>query len=836
MARVKIISNPYEKKISFQRFDEYNNTWNDIDSSNNPNSRLLNERLAKSFFPFSVSEIVEIIKAEYYSGDEPLEVVFEGTEDEFEDLSVICHGDFYVHSVTAVKAETRLENARDILPEIRDIFGKVSDIVEQSELSNPTVAVNCAKLEDAVSNVIPICVVGNYSSGKSTFINALIGNEILPNGDNPVTAKICRIRKSAYDNQAVIRINYDGSDVVIRFQGDNYSLDTINPDNGFIRGWEEELNNCSPKGIAEYIRTSISYINNYKDPDGEDPVSYVIDLEVPFQHGVLSKSDYQYVLYDTPGSNTATNEEHIDVLMEAINSQSNGIPIYTALFKELDTIDNEKLVNVIKDSESLDSRFTMIIINQADSANIPERPPLEQRHIKQLMSYALPRELYSAGIYFVSAIMGLGALNEGRFINAHYAETFEDKRKRFVNPKVRGYKQLYKYNIMPGQLKDKMVSDSESAENVLFANSGLYAVEKVIETFASKYSYYNKCTQANQYLCSLIEGLISEIGEEKENLETVKEVWIKKREADKADLIKTLQTTSEQINDEYYSEYMLMMAYCTDSIRSLLMVEDLRKQEQRFIKQKKKRMGYGISEGDEEKSRLQVLRRGLLGFTRGALDTNLEDIAKKEKEEFQINQAVSKHLIKQVSNYYDRKTTDCLNNLFSESKSFWTGASEEYKKTMLSMITDNTTLDDDEREKLEQIVIRFGIISYELDEEEKFRIEDYRSKIQLGSFIIHDQGRLKLGELSKSYNNYFADYRDDFSKRITAQHKDDYSRWCERLLNTLIDNIVSYSPLLKSQQAEIDANTERIEMLEHHLEDLRTYSNRISSLITWHEV
>ena len=42
------------------------------------------------------------------------------------------------------------------------------------------------KFADASKDTIPICILGNYIAGKSTFINSLIGAEILPGGDKPL--------------------------------------------------------------------------------------------------------------------------------------------------------------------------------------------------------------------------------------------------------------------------------------------------------------------------------------------------------------------------------------------------------------------------------------------------------------------------------------------------------------------------------------------------------------------------------------------------------------------------------------------------------------------------
>lgn len=40
---------------------------------------------------------------------------------------------------------------------------------------------------------LKIAIVGQFSSGKSSFINALLGGEILPSGVTPITAKVCEI-------------------------------------------------------------------------------------------------------------------------------------------------------------------------------------------------------------------------------------------------------------------------------------------------------------------------------------------------------------------------------------------------------------------------------------------------------------------------------------------------------------------------------------------------------------------------------------------------------------------------------------------------------------------
>jgi len=218
VAKVKIISNPYKKEIMYQYWDA--NEWININVDNNPESKLNSEKLIKGFFPFRVKEIVDVIKADYkdYTGKEKIEIVFEGTEDEYNDLEEFCKDEKYAEEIELVRSERQLENARDILPEINAMFKKtLGPLIADSVKNQEKIKKELDKYMEASNDVIPICVLGNYSSGKSSFINALIGNEILPSGARPLTAKIYRIQRSQDIDRAFISFMYDGEDITLRF-------------------------------------------------------------------------------------------------------------------------------------------------------------------------------------------------------------------------------------------------------------------------------------------------------------------------------------------------------------------------------------------------------------------------------------------------------------------------------------------------------------------------------------------------------------------------------------------------------------------------------------------
>ncbi len=140
---------------------------------------------------FHIQEIVDILVAEYDDGT-GIDLLFEGNSDEFQELKTFVQS-LNNSSISLKKSAYSLTNARDILPEVLSIFDKTQVILPE-ELEHDAAI---QKFQDATKPQIPLLVLGNYSAGKSTFINSLVGYELLPASDQPTTAKIIQIEKFA---------------------------------------------------------------------------------------------------------------------------------------------------------------------------------------------------------------------------------------------------------------------------------------------------------------------------------------------------------------------------------------------------------------------------------------------------------------------------------------------------------------------------------------------------------------------------------------------------------------------------------------------------------------
>ena len=129
MNKIKVVSNPYEKTVTFCRYDLSSESWITINSENNSNSKLVSAVFQRGFFPFKVYDILKEIENEYSVPDEKLELIFEGPNDEKQQLEEALKDD------NSEEARESFQKAVDYIEvkkqKIADIIKSVTDrIVE----------------------------------------------------------------------------------------------------------------------------------------------------------------------------------------------------------------------------------------------------------------------------------------------------------------------------------------------------------------------------------------------------------------------------------------------------------------------------------------------------------------------------------------------------------------------------------------------------------------------------------------------------------------------------------------------------------------------------------
>lgn len=848
---VKIISNPYAQDVSFQRKADTNSEWVDINYEDNKNSKLLSDQIKRGFFPFQVKNILNTIVDAYYIEGEELEVVFEGSSDEYAEIESICSTDNDFSMIKLSKSNTLLENARDILPDIREVFQSLKPIIDSTTTDDKTQK-DIYKYTESSKDLIPICVFGNYSSGKSTFINALIGSELLPSGDNALTAKIYEITRSPYDDRANIHFDYDDKVFTIRFLGDEYQVSNLVSDIPLASILSEELSKIRDEDLMVKASKVLSIVNNYEDNAETRHIDDMISVEIPFKKGILGNSNNPFMIFDTPGSNTASHAEHIALLKEKMANLSNGIPIIISEYGDLDSTDNEKLKQYIRDSSELDDRFTMIVINKADAANLPDC--FDERQIDGILNSAVPKNLDAEGIFFTSSIMGLGSKVDGDFKDDHYDEVYYDNERKYNTPDNKRYKQLYKYNIMPEQIKKKAVEDSQKCEDLIYANSGLYCIEEEINTFAGKYSQYNKCQQSYKFLDRVIESTKKAIEQKRDDNAKYKDRMEEVLERDKKELWDKLSDESERLRRSYSDDHEKYMKSFLDEVQSSYSTNQIDSIEEETTNKQTEQHSLSSYNKDLE-SKKDALRTEFKSDLKAFFDhvsvSSIKDIGKDIRNNYndikesktRLNDAkndvvkdTSADVLNIIKTSFHENAEKARESIDTHSKDYWSEHALKLKGILSDIVTDSAALDADRREKLAQIIIQYVDIQFDDTTEQQFMQGEFNWQLKILNRVLISSDRLDNNKLAKTYNKTMSDNIKNIYKTIKDSHEKSFDIWLDNLMKTINDNIVEFNPKLSNQMGIIRDKENEIAELESKERRLVQYTEQIKSMMRWQEV
>lgn len=829
MAVIKIRSNPYDKTVAFQILKEKTAEWKNIDAINNKDSKLISEDILHGFFPFKANAILDAIIDEYRTGDEIIRLEFEGTSDEYDELKTIIRD--YDH-LELERSDIGYLNATEVMPFIKEIFEEINSIIAdnlEGTASSIELHASIDKFRDASSDVIPICVVGNYSSGKSTLINAMIGMELLPSGTDPITSSVFRIKESP-NEEASITFEYKGDRIEIDFAEHDTAVRFDTPSE-FTYKLEANLKEVNESSISKRMNRCLNLLQ-----ESNDGILELIDVAVPFAEGILKNSDSPYYIFDTPGSNAVSNEKHLEVLMDAMHNLSNGLVLYVAVNTALDAKDNKELFDAIKNSANIDDRFTMLIINKADSADL-EGNSLEagREEGKRKLDYI--KEYNASGIYYVSSIMGLGAKTGGVFFRENLEEVFEDNEQKYLNKEHKRYKELYRFNNVSASVKKDIDAAVSKTDNLIYANSGLLAIEYEIKKYAEKYSLYNKCNQAAGFIQEVIEEAENQIEQISTEEKSLRCSLKKELDKEKADLIRVVKDKSINMKKEAESDYeetiekargneILMYSkevldhYYESALKKQCVVLDV-EQEKNEFKEARRELFRDAKKlvGIPKPSKFKEIGRDVKQlFSEGADVVSISAETKK---------AAQKSLIQFINRDYQNRVKRADENIDLASRGFWNKMVKDVREELVSIVNDTNSLEDEKRKELVDLIISFRDIVFSVDH--RFRIYDFEKKLNIGPFTI-DLNALNTKKLAEDYNEHYRKELWDICKITGVEHAKLFETWRGQLIDLIMTNIVDYSPLLTEKALRIREHEQKIEKLQNAIEQLEGYSSEIVKL------
>ena len=835
MSRVKIRSNPYAKENEILIEDD--GDWKSVV----PNSNLNIKKFTTGFFPFIIQDMLDILMKEKRDIDC---ILFEGTEDDYAILYNIISNDY--KNISLIKENTYLNNAEDVIKDLKQIFNESYDVIIESVGDNKgKIEKEMGKFIDASNDVIPLCVIGNYSSGKSTFINSLVGMDILPSGSKPLTQNICRILKSRHRINSYIRFDYNGQSQEITYSNNDYEITSFDTNNTILNEIVDSLDKLENHSLSINMNKTIDIINKHNDEISK------IEIEVPFNSGILETINKRILIFDTPGSDTATFAKHKEVLKNELKELTNGMLIFVV--EKLDNDANEELFQMINEIEEIDKRFTMIVFNKADNEELPDGGEYSEEEIEEIKELSVPRNLYSNGIYYVSSIMGLGSKICYQFVSKFNKETFIKKKDEFSNPELDYYKQLYKYDIMPAHLKKEIIEKTEIENNKLYTNSGLFAVEYEIGKFATDYASYNKCIQSKLFFENIIKTTSCEIENSKKESESEKNDIKKLLDDETHNLMHDVRLKKEeQFNEfkELYEKYMLDQKsliqsnsnYNIDKMKNL--ESEIRKkcEEQFEIENEKTNAKNRTRKIDE------IISNDFKQFEEGKLDEKLKKLpdiilhgankistltsnaAKSGELYLKVNSATSDKLFDKVKEEFNSNKTLYMTEIINISREYFEKNIQNIKENLLKFINGNPNLNEKQKNSLSGVIVNYRDIEIERDVDKIFIKSRLKKWPKIISGLLTE---LDVNKVSNQYNRAISDCIDEIFEKVQENNFVTLEEWIKCLIEEIESQIVKLSPKLSTRADKIIEIESRISKLIRNRYELNSDYERINDLISW---
>ncbi|MCI5941517.1 MAG: dynamin family protein [Ligilactobacillus animalis] len=390
-----------------------------------------------------IDKLPEYVREEFNTRD--VEIVFYGTKLDYEDLKEIAdEANIKTKYLPAKEGVANKEAA------IQAVFEKIQN-GPIDELKSPDVI---RAFKQAQSNDFEVSVVATMSSGKSTVINALLGQKLMPSYNQACTATITRIK----DNDS-----------------NEYTAKVFDNDGNIL----EEIPRLTYEHMSNFNRDDISEIQ--------------VEGDIPF----VDANDTNLVLVDTPGPNNARNKKHHATTFNALNDSPKTVVLYILNATQLATDDDSVLLssvaaNMESGGKRSHDRF-IFVLNKLDAFNLKEESINDA--LNAAKEYLESKGIKNPNIYPASA---LTALNIQTILASEVVDDDDDE-VYDAKGKVRKFnrnEELHFENYAPLQksrqeridLELKQAISNDDSKKQALIHSGIPSIEEAVSLYVEKYA------------------------------------------------------------------------------------------------------------------------------------------------------------------------------------------------------------------------------------------------------------------------------------------------------------------------------------------------------------
>ncbi len=378
------------------------------------------------------------------------ELEFMGTKMDFEDIEEVV--------LKARKHDIRICLTHIPVRELDHMEQRIEELFQEI-IQGPIEELKTEDLkstfEQALNDEFEITVVATMSAGKSTLINALLQQKIMPSSQEACTATISRIKD--VDQQTFTAIPHS-------ILGDQ--LDAIEA-------------------------VTLDQMTNLNSDENISMVE--LNGNIPF----TDSKETSLVLIDTPGPNNSRDENHLKMTYKNLSESSKTLVLYILNATQLGVDDDSKLLKTVAESMKVGGKQSkdryLFVVNKLDQFRKGEDDV--EVSLNKVRKYLADRGIHDPNIFPAAALPALDI----RLLMNQVEEIDEDLEFEIsaATRKLNHNKQLHleRYATLTSSISHKINQRLKEVENDDIYNkesalihSGIPAIEETIKLYVDKYA------------------------------------------------------------------------------------------------------------------------------------------------------------------------------------------------------------------------------------------------------------------------------------------------------------------------------------------------------------
>lgn len=546
MSNVMLMYHPVKKEIHFLIND--NGEYNEIPYEHCPKLQAYAPDQGEFLLQNQGVKFFDDIK-DTFLGIENKKIIFKSTKLDCEDFvkMVRNYNDCVGKEVLNIGEFIELPEVSTIYNSIMEFCNESVNIFDSKLKDSNTRAIFEKRRKDLIDKVkkldnnnVNLCMVGTYSSGKSTFINAIIGKRILPECINSETAKMYKIQNSKCPSINFI-IKKDKQDkgsaasIVWNEKDNMFTFTTAINDDG-IKGKIDKVMTASKSDYQHVQLHDILKVLNELPNGSHEGAKNFLDGIIEVNYPIRLYKDINFTFFDTPGTDS-NSAEHLDILKDALQKQTNSILLILYSPLKMEGSGNSILYRLLEKSQdnnnnesnvTIDLSRSLHIINQVDRLGTKELIDIQNKKIKASLNKndeisdeeesEIEYDLKKKRVFYVSsrgaycakvALEGIQDENDEEFI--------EETMDKIIKRQYFQYNKLAEADTETQELKESSkielsrseVAADEDERNLqkLYISSGMFAIEEEIVKYAKKYALAVKAKGLYDGIVHVIDGV-----------------------------------------------------------------------------------------------------------------------------------------------------------------------------------------------------------------------------------------------------------------------------------------------------------------------------------------